>query len=172
MSRKQLLWLAKVKWYELAKRNYLSFQRQKESGEYEESLNFHLNLENPSGRLISITQAKPESGEWWWEVPRSPRRCLGENDGSFKGWDLALTLEMAESSFLCASADGMLWKLAKCTREGEWTTDNIWQKHIKMPETKTAGTDPSIDTDVDSWSPDLLKTRQCTKVSLKKRSPR
>lgn len=108
----------------------LSFLRQKESGEYEESLNFHLNLENPSGRLISITQAKPES----------------------------------ESSFLCASADGMLWKLAKCTREGEWTTDNIWQKHIKMPETKTAGTDPSIDTDVDSWSPDLLKTRQCTKI--------
>ncbi|KAK2498922.1 hypothetical protein MC885_003950 [Smutsia gigantea] len=108
----------------------LSFLRQKESGEYEESLDFDLNLENPSGRLISVTQAKPES----------------------------------ESSFLCASADGMLWKLAKCTREGEWTTDNIWQKHIKMPETKTAGTDPTIDNDVDSWSADLLKTRQCTKI--------
>ncbi|KAL4822095.1 hypothetical protein H8958_006512, partial [Nasalis larvatus] len=39
-------------------------QRQKESGEFEERLDFDINLENPSRTLISITQAKPESGEW------------------------------------------------------------------------------------------------------------
>ncbi|PNJ36167.1 TEP1 isoform 10, partial [Pongo abelii] len=34
---------------------------QNESGEFEERLNFDINLENPSRTLISITQAKPES---------------------------------------------------------------------------------------------------------------
>jgi hypothetical protein len=46
-------------------------QRQKESGEFEESLHFSLNLENLSGSPISITQAEPESGEWEWEDLRS-----------------------------------------------------------------------------------------------------
>ncbi|XP_058149817.1 telomerase protein component 1 isoform X1 [Dasypus novemcinctus] len=113
----------------------LSFLRQKESGEFEESLDFNLNLENPSGALIWVTQAKPES----------------------------------ESSFLCASSDGMLWNMAKCTPEGEWTTDNIWQKRINKPETPNPGTDPPLcwepDTSRESWptNPDL-KTRQRRKI--------
>ncbi|XP_006835617.1 PREDICTED: telomerase protein component 1 [Chrysochloris asiatica] len=39
----------------------LSFLRQQELGVFEESLDFNLNLENPSGTLIRLTQAKPES---------------------------------------------------------------------------------------------------------------
>ncbi|XP_019487936.1 PREDICTED: telomerase protein component 1 [Hipposideros armiger] len=109
----------------------LSVLRQKESGEFEESLDFDLNLENPSGTLISVTQAKPES----------------------------------ESSFLCASSDGMLWNLARCTLEGKWTTGNIWQKTVKMPETQTPGTDPSIYSDMDSWTAKPhLKTQQRRKI--------
>lgn len=37
-------------------------QEQKESGEFEEILDFNLNLNNPNGSPVSITQAKPESG--------------------------------------------------------------------------------------------------------------
>ncbi|XP_037690358.1 telomerase protein component 1 isoform X2 [Choloepus didactylus] len=113
----------------------LSFLRQKESGEFEESLDFNLNLENPSGALIWITQAKPAS----------------------------------ESSFLCASSDGMLWNMAECTPEGEWTTGNIWQKKVNKPETPNPDTDPTtcweLDTSMDSWpaTPDL-KTRQRRKI--------
>uniref|UniRef100_A0A8C2RHJ1 Telomerase associated protein 1 n=1 Tax=Capra hircus TaxID=9925 RepID=A0A8C2RHJ1_CAPHI len=83
---------------------------QKESGEFEECLEFDLNLENPSNTLISVTQAKPGS----------------------------------ESSFLCASSDGMLWNLARCTDEGEWITDNIWQKKAEMPSTQTSETESHI----------------------------
>uniref|UniRef100_A0A2I3H6L9 Telomerase protein component 1 n=1 Tax=Nomascus leucogenys TaxID=61853 RepID=A0A2I3H6L9_NOMLE len=118
----------------------LSFLRQKESGEFEESLNFDINLENPSRTLISITQAKPES----------------------------------ESSFLCASSDGMLWNLAKCSPEGEWTTGNIWQKKANTPEIQTPGTDPSTcresdasmntDASMDSEPTPQLKTRQRRKI--------
>ncbi|XP_036895648.1 telomerase protein component 1 [Sturnira hondurensis] len=107
----------------------LSVLKQKESGEFEEHLNFVLNLENPSGTLISVTQAKPES----------------------------------ESSFVCASSDGMLWNLAKCTLEGEWTTGNIWQKTVQMPETQTS----EADSWMHSWPTTLqLKTRQCRKIHL------
>uniref|UniRef100_A0A8C5VSR8 Telomerase associated protein 1 n=1 Tax=Microcebus murinus TaxID=30608 RepID=A0A8C5VSR8_MICMU len=113
----------------------LSFLRQKESGEFEESLDFDLILENPSGTLISITQAKPES----------------------------------ESSFLCATSDGMLWKLAQCSLEGEWTTDNIWQRKVKIPEAQSPGTDPSkcseSDSSSDSYIPNpQLKIRQSRKI--------
>ncbi|PNI22226.1 TEP1 isoform 4 [Pan troglodytes] len=118
----------------------LSFLRQKESGEFEERLNFDINLENPSRTLISITQAKPES----------------------------------ESSFLCASSDGMLWNLAKCSPEGEWTTGNIWQKKANTPETQTPGTDPSTcwesdasmdsHASMDSEPTPHLKTRQRRKI--------
>uniref|UniRef100_A0A2K5Z442 Telomerase protein component 1 n=1 Tax=Mandrillus leucophaeus TaxID=9568 RepID=A0A2K5Z442_MANLE len=112
----------------------LSFLRQKESGEFEERLNFDINLENPSRTLISITQAKPES----------------------------------ESSFLCASSDGMLWNLAKCSPEGEWTTGNIWQKKANIPETQTPGADPSTcresDASMDSEPTSQLKTRQRRKI--------
>uniref|UniRef100_A0A2K6BX95 Telomerase protein component 1 n=1 Tax=Macaca nemestrina TaxID=9545 RepID=A0A2K6BX95_MACNE len=112
----------------------LSFLRQKESGEFEERLNFDINLENPSRTLISITQAKPES----------------------------------ESSFLCASSDGMLWNLAKCSPEGEWTTGNIWQKRANIPETQTPGADPSTcresDASMDSEPTSQLKTRQRRKI--------
>ncbi|XP_047396054.1 telomerase protein component 1 isoform X2 [Sciurus carolinensis] len=113
----------------------LSFLKQKESGDFEESLDFDLNLENPSRTLITITQAKPES----------------------------------ESSFLCASSDGMLWNLAECTPEGEWTTGNIWQKKVKMSTTQTPETDPSmcyeLNTNVETW-PTIthLKTRQRRKI--------
>ncbi|XP_008563584.1 PREDICTED: telomerase protein component 1-like, partial [Galeopterus variegatus] len=113
---------------------------QKESGKFEVSLEFNLNLENPTRTLLSITQAKPES----------------------------------ESSFLCASSDGMLWNLAKCTPEGEWATGNIWQKEVKMPKTQTEGTDPSLcqeslcqelDTSIISCSPAIhLTTRQRRKI--------
>ncbi|XP_021569917.1 telomerase protein component 1 [Carlito syrichta] len=115
----------------------LSLLKQMEPGEFEESLDFNLNLENPSGTLISITQAKPES----------------------------------ESSFLCASSDGMLWNLAKCSLEGEWITGNIWQKNVKVPETQTSGTESSVDSELDTstenWSrsPDL-KTRWRRKPSM------
>ena len=40
----------------------LSILEQKESGEFEEILDFNLNLNNPNGSPVSITQAKPESG--------------------------------------------------------------------------------------------------------------
>nr|XP_054303571.1 telomerase protein component 1 isoform X2 [Pongo pygmaeus] len=113
---------------------------QNESGEFEERLNFDINLENPSRTLISITQAKPES----------------------------------ESSFLCASSDGMLWNLAKCSPEGEWTTGNIWQKKANTPETQIPGTDPSTcrepdasmntDASMDSEPTPHLKTRQRRKI--------
>ncbi|XP_036094988.1 telomerase protein component 1 isoform X1 [Rousettus aegyptiacus] len=109
----------------------LSVLRQKEPGKFEVCLNFELNLENPSGTLISVTQAKPES----------------------------------ESSFLCASSDGVLWKLAKCTLEGEWTTGNIWQKTVTMPETQTPGTDLFIDSDVCNRPTNIpLKTWQRRKI--------
>nr|XP_002753746.3 telomerase protein component 1 isoform X2 [Callithrix jacchus] len=112
----------------------LSFLRQKESGEFEESLNFNINLENPSRTLISITQAKPES----------------------------------ESSFLCASSDGMLWNLAKCNPEGEWTTGNIWQKEVNTPETATPETDQSTrrESDASMHSEPIphLNTRQRRKI--------
>lgn len=39
----------------------LSILEQKESGEFEEILDFNLNLNNPNGSPVSITQAKPES---------------------------------------------------------------------------------------------------------------
>ncbi|XP_072818855.1 telomerase protein component 1 isoform X2 [Vicugna pacos] len=64
----------------------------------------------------------------------------------------------SESSFLCASSDGMLWNLARCTAEGEWTTDNIWQKKVETPET-----DPSIPTDIWPTVPSL-NTRQRRKI--------
>ncbi|XP_006163129.1 telomerase protein component 1 [Tupaia chinensis] len=113
----------------------LYFLRQKESGEFEESLEFNLNLENPSGTLISVTQAKPES----------------------------------ESSFLCASSDGMLWNLAESPLDGEWTTGNIWQKKEEMPETQAPGTDSSpcseLDGSMENWPTiPCLKTRQRRKI--------
>ncbi|XP_007949412.1 telomerase protein component 1 [Orycteropus afer afer] len=109
----------------------LSFLRQKESGEFEESLDFNINLENPSGALIRVTQAKPES----------------------------------ESSFLCASSDGMLWNMARCSPEGEWTTGNIWQN----PETQNTETESStcldLNVSMDTWRINFsLKTRQCRKI--------
>uniref|UniRef100_A0A2K5S4C8 Telomerase protein component 1 n=1 Tax=Cebus imitator TaxID=2715852 RepID=A0A2K5S4C8_CEBIM len=112
----------------------LSFLRKKESGEFEESLNFNINLENPSRTLISITQAKPES----------------------------------ESSFLCASSDGMLWNLAKCNPEGEWITGNIWQTKVNTPEIQTPETDQSTrresDASMDSEAIPHLNTRQRRKI--------
>ncbi|KAJ1079043.1 hypothetical protein K5549_013346 [Capra hircus] len=109
----------------------LPFSGQKESGEFEECLEFDLNLENPSNTLISVTQAKPGS----------------------------------ESSFLCASSDGMLWNLARCTDEGEWITDNIWQKKAEMPSTQTSETESHICTDTYSWSTITeLKTQQRRKI--------
>lgn len=116
---------------QLGNSGVLYFIRQKESGEFEQSLNFDLTLENPNGTLVLVTQAKPES----------------------------------ESSYLCASSDGMLLKLAKCTQEGEWDTGDIWQKEAEMPETPTPGTEPSMNDSIDSWSPPpQLKTQQRRKI--------
>lgn len=119
-----------------------------------------------------VTQAKPESGECdeWTE---GVWRCLVGDGRSFKAGNLALTsaLEMSESSYLCASSDGMLLKLAKCTQEGEWDTGDIWQKEAEMPETPTPGTEPSMNDSIDSWSPPpQLKTQQRRKVSLREGS--
>nr|KAF6393970.1 telomerase associated protein 1 [Pipistrellus kuhlii] len=109
----------------------LSVLRQKESGEFEERLDFDLNLKNPNGTLISVTQAKPES----------------------------------ESSYLCASSDGMLWNLAKRTFEGEWTTGNIWQETVQTPESQTTEIDSSESSDMESWpTTPSLKTRQRKKI--------
>lgn len=109
----------------------LPFSGQKELGEFEECLEFDLNLENPSNTLISVTQAKPGS----------------------------------ESSFLCASSDGMLWNLARCTDKGEWITDNIWQKKAEMPSTQSSETESCICTDTYSWSTVTeLKTQQRRKI--------
>ncbi|KAL4692523.1 hypothetical protein H8959_016333 [Pygathrix nigripes] len=64
----------------------LSFLRQKESGEFEERLDFDINLENPSRTLISITQAKPESalmgcyGTW----PNAAQKENGPQLGLFR----------------------------------------------------------------------------------------
>ena len=78
-------------------------------------------------------------------------------------------LEMAESSFVYASSDGMLWNLAKCTLEGEWTTGNIWQETVQMPETQTSEADSCMY----SWpTTPQLKTRQYRKVSLREGSQR
>ncbi|XP_060031383.1 telomerase protein component 1 isoform X2 [Erinaceus europaeus] len=109
------------------KYGFLHFLKQKESGEFEEKLEFNVNLENPSGgTLLSITQAKPESA----------------------------------SSFLCASSDGMLWSLARCTLEGEWVTGNIWQKEVSVSESQTPETDST-----ESWpETPQLKIRQCKKI--------
>ncbi|XP_045306132.1 telomerase protein component 1 isoform X4 [Leopardus geoffroyi] len=118
---------------QLGNSGVLYFIRQKESGEFEQSLSFDLTLENPNGTLVLVTQAKPES----------------------------------ESSYLCASSDGMLLKLAKCTQEGEWDTGDIWQKEAEMPETPTPGTEPSMNDSIDSWSPPpQLKTQQRRKLTI------
>lgn len=80
-------------------------------------------------------------------------------------------LEMAESSFLCASSDGTLWNLARCNVEGEWTTDNIWQEKVEMPETRTPETDACVCADTYTCpAVPQLKTRQRRKVSLRERS--
>ncbi|KFO22262.1 Telomerase protein component 1 [Fukomys damarensis] len=47
------------------------------------------------------------------------------------------------SSFLCASSDGELWRVAGRTQEGEWITGNIWQKKVAAPEVQALETDPS-----------------------------
>nr|XP_021494699.1 telomerase protein component 1 isoform X1 [Meriones unguiculatus] len=115
----------------------LALLEQKESGELDEIQDFNLNLNNPNGSRVSITQAKPES----------------------------------ESSFLCATSDGMLWNLAKCTPEGEWIVDNIWQKNAVTAKTETLKSDPSLHSEFDfsseSWpEPICLKARQCKKIHL------
>ncbi|KAG8509749.1 Telomerase protein component 1, partial [Galemys pyrenaicus] len=99
--------------------------KKSEAREYSEE--FPLNLENPSGTFMSMTQAKPES----------------------------------ESSFLCASSDGRLWNLAKRTPEGEWTTGNIWQEKVNIPDTETSDRDSSEC----SWPVvQELRTRQHRKI--------
>uniref|UniRef100_A0A8C5JWG6 Telomerase associated protein 1 n=1 Tax=Jaculus jaculus TaxID=51337 RepID=A0A8C5JWG6_JACJA len=75
----------------------------------------------------------------------------------------------SESSFLCASSDGMLWNLAECTPEGEWAIGNIWQKKRKTPETQTLEADSSVSLELDfsmeSLSePSHLKTRYHKKI--------
>ncbi|KAM4881527.1 telomerase protein component 1 [Thomomys bottae] len=112
---------------------YLYVLKQKESGEYEKSLDFKMTLENFTSSRTQITQAKPES----------------------------------ESSFLCAGSDGMLWRLATCTPEGEWPTGNIWQR--KTPKTLLQGLDSSLCSELvtrmDFWSePPHLKTCQRRKI--------
>lgn len=71
---------------------------------------------------------------------------------------------MAESSFLCATSDGMLWSLGEGTPEGEWIADNIWQTKAETP--KTPGINSESDSCMESWpEPRHLKARQGKKVS-------
>ncbi|KAM9091234.1 telomerase protein component 1 isoform 2-T2 [Megaptera novaeangliae] len=71
----------------------------------------------------------------------------------------------SESSFLCASSDGTLWNLARCNVEGEWTTDNIWQEKVEMPETRTPETDACVCADTYTRpAVPQLKTRQRRKI--------
>ncbi|XP_033707287.1 telomerase protein component 1 isoform X1 [Tursiops truncatus] len=71
----------------------------------------------------------------------------------------------SESSFLCASSDGTLWNLARCNVEGEWTTDNIWQEKVEMPETRTPETDACVCADTYTCpAVPQLKTRQRRKI--------
>ncbi|XP_049624684.1 telomerase protein component 1 [Suncus etruscus] len=73
----------------------------------------------------------------------------------------------SESTFLCASADGMLWKLGRHTRKGEWATGNIWQKDVSTHNTQSSETGSvQSDTDFDmfSWRAIQLKTRQRHKI--------
>lgn len=87
----------------------LSILEQKESGKFEKTLDFNLNLNNPNGSPVSITQAKPESessllcatsdgmlwnlsectpeGEWvvgniWQKKPRNPESPTPGTDSS------------------------------------------------------------------------------------------
>ncbi|XP_074091083.1 telomerase protein component 1 isoform X1 [Macrotis lagotis] len=69
------------------------FQQQNETNMLEDIGTFTLQLENPQGIPLCITQAKAES----------------------------------DSAFLCASSEGVLWKMAERTPNGEWDTSNIWQ---------------------------------------------
>ncbi|XP_045143661.1 telomerase protein component 1 [Echinops telfairi] len=71
----------------------------------------------------------------------------------------------SESSFLCASSEGMLWSMAKCSPEGEWTSGNIWEE----PHTQKQGTDSSASSEasgsLDSWPRNpCLRTRQRRKI--------
>ncbi|XP_057579321.1 telomerase protein component 1 isoform X2 [Hippopotamus amphibius kiboko] len=71
----------------------------------------------------------------------------------------------SESSFLCASSDGMLWNLARCNAEGEWATDNIWEEKAEMPQIQTPETDQCISTDTYTCPTfPQLKTRQRRKI--------
>ncbi|XP_060002650.1 telomerase protein component 1 isoform X3 [Lagenorhynchus albirostris] len=71
----------------------------------------------------------------------------------------------SESSFLCTSSDGTLWNLARCNVEGEWTTDNIWQEKVEMPETRTPETDACVCADTYTCpAVPQLKTRQRRKI--------
>uniref|UniRef100_A0A8C3WJJ7 Telomerase associated protein 1 n=1 Tax=Catagonus wagneri TaxID=51154 RepID=A0A8C3WJJ7_9CETA len=70
----------------------------------------------------------------------------------------------SESSFLCASSDGMLWNLARCSDEGEWTTENIWEKKVEMSEPQTPGSDSSMCFEYTWQTTPQLKTRQRKKI--------
>ncbi|EHB02898.1 Telomerase protein component 1 [Heterocephalus glaber] len=53
-------------------------------------------------------------------------------------------------------SDGELWRLAGCTRKGEWATGNTRQKKVAAPEVQASGTDPYC-ASMDKWPqvPDL-----------------
>ncbi|XP_055989915.1 telomerase protein component 1 [Sorex fumeus] len=69
-----------------------------------------------------------------------------------------------ESSFLCASADGMLWKLGRRAGKDEWMTGNIWQKKENTQDTQNSETE-SVQSDKFSWTDTIqLTTQQRRKI--------
>lgn len=71
----------------------------------------------------------------------------------------------SESSFLCASADGMLWKLGRNTGKDEWMTDNIWQKKEEITKDAHSSETQSESSDSSYWTSTIeLTTRQHQKI--------
>ncbi|XP_029397594.1 telomerase protein component 1 [Mus pahari] len=115
----------------------LSILEQKESGEFEEILDFNLNLNNPNGSPVSITQAKPES--------ESSLLCA-TSDGML--WDLSECTPEGEWI-----VDNIWQKKAKKPKTQTLGTD-------LSPHSE-------VDFSMVSWTePTHLKARQCKKIHL------
>ncbi|NP_001297242.1 telomerase protein component 1 [Heterocephalus glaber] len=119
---------------------------------------FHLNTRYHLQCLCFLQQK--ESGE----VKDHLDFLLNLENPSGKSRKITQAKPESESSFLCASSDGELWRLAGCTFEGEWTTGNIWQKKVAAPEVQESGTDLSC-TSMYNWVMELdLKTQLHRKI--------
>ncbi|XP_023559913.1 LOW QUALITY PROTEIN: telomerase protein component 1-like [Octodon degus] len=114
-------------------------------------------IENSYGNHPILLSAHKDYGVFYLSTvsPQSlhllKQKETGEFDGSVRYYmcyeDVTKTPVLtqakpeSESTFLCASSDGVLWTLAGCTHGGEWSTGNIWQTEVKAPEAQASGTD-------------------------------